>query len=163
MRQIDQPSVSVSVEVDATPEAIWPYVIDINSPIGRSKELVGARWLGGATEPSLGGSFEGTNRVGDSEWTTENFVTALSVNEVFEWTTESVENPVATWRFSIEDLGERSRLNFFAQLGLAENGISPHYKDDPEAEDRLLTRRLQVWTENMLATINGIKAAVEGA
>jgi len=161
MRQSDQPSVEVSVPVKATPETLWSFISNINSPIGKSKELLAAEWLDGAQGPALGATFRGHNRVGQSEWDTTNHVTACDVNKVFEWKVESVEVPVATWRFSIEDRGEDCVLTFFAQLGLGENGMSDRYKDDPEAEDRLLTGRLQMWQDNMLATINGIKAAAE--
>lgn len=161
VRQIDKPSVEVSILVNQCPEVVWQYVADITTPAKGGSELINASWLHGATEPSVGASFRGENRVATSQWETVCFVTEYTPLEVFEWKVESVENPVATWRFTMEHSGDFCTVHFYAQLGLARNGMSRAYENDPEAEDRILSGRLKMWQWNMEKTLEYIKSASE--
>jgi len=157
MRQIDQPVVEVSLAIAKSPSDIWPHVIDVSLPARYETELAGAEWL---DIPGLGARFTGHSRNPRAEWSTTCFVTAFTVNEVFEYVVESVEAPVATWRYSLSPAAEGTTVTFRAQLGLARNGMSHLYENDPEAEDRILTRRLEEWRKNMTRTLEGLKSLV---
>ncbi len=64
---------SVTVHMEASPEAIWELVSDVTK-IGRySPETFEAEWLDGAAGPSVGARFRGhvkRNGIGPTYWTT---------------------------------------------------------------------------------------------
>lgn len=161
MLQKDQPEVSVAVLIEASPEKVWQFVSDITTPTHFSDEFKAAQWINGATGPSVGAHFEGTNGRGETQWTTTCIVTQYEEQKVFEYCVESVEVPVATWRYSVQPQGEQVELTYWAKMGLAPNGMTAHYKGDPEREARIIANRMEMWRTNMQATIDGIKALAE--
>jgi len=94
---------SVTVHIDAPPEAVWALVSDVTQ-IGRySPETFEAEWLDGADGPAEGATFRGhvkRNGRGPTYWTTCKVVTCEPNREfAFVVGTDSVNN---TWRYVLE-------------------------------------------------------------
>lgn len=76
-----------SLRIEASPQRIYGLVTDI-AQMGRlSPECTGGRWLDGATGPSVGARFKGSNKRGLVRWSTTNTVVAAEPGAVFAFET----------------------------------------------------------------------------
>jgi Polyketide cyclase / dehydrase and lipid transport len=78
-----EPSISISTDVAATPATVWSLVTDLPRMDRFSPENVGGRWMDGASGPTLGARFRGTNRNGSLEWWTRVRVVACEPGRLF--------------------------------------------------------------------------------
>lgn len=158
----DQPTVEVSVEVDASPADLWPLISDPATPVAFSEELIAAAWVPPHTGPAPGAVFEGTNRhpaIGD--WTVVNHVSVCVPDEEFGWDPGGPDAPWARWRLRTTPNGATTTLTFWAQMGLGPSGLTAAIEAMPDREEKLVAQRLGEWETNMRATIEGIKAMAE--
>ena len=96
----DGPGTVVEVDVKAPVEAVWDAVTDINVGAEYSDEFQGARWADGATGPSMGAEFVGTNtHPAIGEWEVSCFVNRFEVGVEFGWVTSDDRRPGRTLVF----------------------------------------------------------------
>jgi hypothetical protein len=155
MKYAEGPSVEVETLVDADPEVVWALVSDIGTPARFSAELQEVR---GIDERH----FTGRNRhpaVG--EWETTCTIVANEARQTFSWVVGDPEFPSATWRFTMEPDGGKTRLRQWMQMGPAPSGLTPAIQAMPEKEERIIERRLEEHRANMQATVDGIKQLAE--
>lgn len=163
VKYADSPTTSVAVEIDASPDVVWPLLCDINLPGRFSDEFQRAEWVDDG--PAPGARFRGYNRREDfGEWDVPCTVTAMEPERVFEWTVGDVANKVSRWRFELDrgDGGTASALSFTAEMGPGPSGLTPAIERMPDREDDIVARRLSQWTANMQRTVDGIKEIAEG-
>ncbi len=161
VRFSEHPSVRVSVDVAAPPEQVWRLVSDIDLPARFSAEFQGAEWI---DEPGPGARFVGRNRhelIGS--WETTSWVTVYEPHRSFGWAVERPDDPVATWRFDLEETAGGTRLTFTAGLGPGPSAITELIAQHPDKEEKIIGRRLAEWQANMEATLAGIKELAEAA
>ena len=95
---------SVTVHMDANPEAVWALVSDVTQ-IGRySPETFEAEWLDGATGPAVGARFRGhvkRNGIGPVYWTTCS-VTECEPGRAFTFGVGAPGKAMNTWSYRIE-------------------------------------------------------------
>ncbi len=120
-----------------------------------SPENVGGRWLGGATAPSLGARFRGSNRRGWRRWSTTCTVVAADAGRTFAFEVSVAGIPASRWTYEFRPEGDATvvtetwtdrRPRWFALLAGATMGISDlraHNKVNIEAT----LARLAVATE----------------
>jgi hypothetical protein len=101
---------SVSREMGASPERIWSLVSDLSRMGDWSPENTGGTWLKGATGPTNGARFRGTNAHGKNSWTTNITVdTCEPAREIaFEVTAGGFK--VARWSYRIEATPSGARV-----------------------------------------------------
>lgn len=160
-RLIDKPTVEVTVDIDAAPEAVWPLVSDINVSAAFQDEFQGADWLD--AEVALGARFRGRNSMRDSQWETTCHIVAYEEPRVFGWAVDDPDDPVATWTFTIEPDHEGSRLTYTRVVGTAPSGLTAAIERYPDREEEIIARRDATHTEHMTAVLNGIKALAEAS
>jgi hypothetical protein len=100
----------VSAHVDAPPDDVYAIVSDVTRTPELSPEIVGCRWLDGATGPAVGARFEATNKVGRGPaWKNRPVVTVADPGREFAFErTEKLAGTVAwRYRFEPEDGGTR--------------------------------------------------------
>lgn len=94
---------SVTVHIDAPPEAVWDLVSDVTK-VGRySPETFEAEWLGDATGPEVGARFRGhvkRNEKGPTYWS-PCVVTECEPNRVFEFGVGKPGQAINTWRYEL--------------------------------------------------------------
>lgn len=162
VRYADSPSITITVEVAATPAVLWPLISDIDVPARFSAEFQGAEWIEGAVGPARGARFRGTNEhpvVG--RWTTECTVVDCELERSFGWLVGDPDDATATWGFELEPAGSVTLLRMWARMGPGPSGLTPVIEAMPDKEERIVERRLAEWRSNMEATIEGIKATAE--
>jgi hypothetical protein len=96
-----------SVVVRAAAGRVWDLVTDVTRTGEWSPENTGAVWLDGATGPTVGARFKGTNRRGKTKWTSTCEIVVADPNREFAFATGGAKKPDTMWRYTIEPLGER--------------------------------------------------------
>lgn len=81
------PGDTVSLHVDASPEALYAIVSDISRMGELSPECTGGRWVGKAKGPAVGAKFLGFNRRGWVRWATLNKVVEAEPGRAFAFET----------------------------------------------------------------------------
>ncbi|MGH8929460.1 MAG: SRPBCC family protein [Egibacteraceae bacterium] len=161
-RFADGPSVEVEVYVDASPGCVWRLVTDISLPARFSHEYQGGEWVEGSDGPARGARFTGRNRhPAIGEWETTCTVVECAPERVFAWAVNDLEHPAASWRFELEPQASGTRLRQSARLGPGPSGLTWAIKRAPDQEERIVADRLDELRDNMLATLEGIKAIAE--
>jgi nitroreductase len=158
----DGPGTIVEVDVKTPAKFLWPYVSDINFSSAFSEEFQGARWADGHSEPTLGAQFIGSNsndRLGD--WEVNCFIDLFEPNRRFGWSTSSVDDPAARWRFETATIAGATRLRYSVVLGPGPSGLTAIIGQSPEKESQIVAARIDALRANMLKVIHGIKESAE--
>ena len=166
MRYADCPTTSVSIEVAASPAAVWELVSDIGLSSRFSTEVSGAEWLDSAEEPALGARFVGHSaHDAIGEWSTTCIVTGFVPEHVFEWSVIGLDDDVSSiWRYTITDRGDGSvALEFWFQMGPGRGGLNYAIERMPDKEERIVARRMDEHRVNMERVVAGVKELAESA
>jgi hypothetical protein len=144
---------SASIEIRATPQAVWDLISDITRMGEWSPECVRAEWADGTTEPVLGARFHGYNRKGEIEWDEPCAVTVCERARAFAFDVPP-NSPVAThWRFDLVPSAHGTTLteSFDAPL-INVKGSVANYEG-----------RFESLVAGIEETLMGVKAAAEAA
>lgn len=162
LRYRDCPTVEADLFVEASPEAVWALVSDIELPARFSSEFKGAQWLDGATGPRAGARFVGRNHhPAIGEWESTCTIVEFESGRVFGYVVGDPDDPSAHWRFTLTPEDGGTRLTQWMRMGPARSGINLAIDAMPDKETRILRRRLGEHRANMEANLRGIKEIVE--
>lgn len=155
MNYADGPSVEVEVQIEAAPSVVWALVSDVTMPASFSGELQEVVTLDDT-------HFKGRNRhPAIGEWETTCTVVVNEPEQTFAWVVGEPGDPSAQWSFSIEPVGEGTRLRQWMRMGPAPSGLTPAIMAMPDKEERIIARRLEEHRVNMQATVEGVKRLAE--
>lgn len=94
--------VTVTRQIAASPEVVWGLVSDLPRMGEWSPENTGGTWVGGATGPSVGAKFKGSNSNNGKSWSTIAKVTAADPGSRFAFDVSVMGVvPVSRWEFEI--------------------------------------------------------------
>jgi hypothetical protein len=145
---------SRSIEIEASPEAVYDLVADVTRSGEWSPECVSCEWL---SEPGqVGATFKGRNRQGPVRWTTTARVLVADRPGCFEFATLHRDAPSTKWRYSIEPAGDGAT----ALTETFEAITAPWLID--LAERLFLRNRQQQLESGITASLARIKAIAEG-
>lgn len=153
------PGVTVEVEIDCKPAAIWPHVSDPDLLARWSDEFMGATWDG---EPGLGATFTGRNHheaLGD--WETTSHIVGWNENREFAWAVRDPEDSGTRWRFELVPLAGATRLRFAMTFGPGSSGLTWSIDSDPDNEAAIIRERQAIHRANMQRCVDGIRDLVE--
>jgi hypothetical protein len=105
--------IEVSKVVAASPEQVYALVSDLPNMGRFSPENTGGRWVKGATGPTVGAKFEGTNAIGKKKWKTLATVTAAQPATVFAFDVVAAGCKVAGWGFALEPADGGTKVTHF--------------------------------------------------
>src|ERR671938_268524 len=97
---MSQPSASVTVSVDASPDAVYSLITDLASLAELAEETAAMRWTKG-TRAAPGAVFRGTNRNGIRRWTTTCTVTEAEPGRRFAFDVRHTVVPISRWEYDI--------------------------------------------------------------
>ena len=86
----------------ATPERAYELISDLPRMGEFSPENTGGSWVKGATGPTVGAKFKGTNAKGKKKWSTDATVTIADPGKEFAFDVTAAGMKVAGWGFAIE-------------------------------------------------------------
>lgn len=150
------PKVSVTREVNASPEVVWAMVTDLPRMGEWSPENQGGEWVKGATGPAVGARFKGHNKNAKKSWSTSVQVNACDEPTKFSFGLMVLGKNWCDWVYEIEPTATGSRIthswidhrsSFASKLGKMVSGVS-----DRAAHN----------TRNMEATLQKLAAAIAG-
>jgi hypothetical protein len=161
---------SASLDVACPPLAAWRLVTAIERIGQFSPECIDAKWVDGASGPSEGARFEGTNRVVDEAndmefiWVRPCTVIAAQPPERFAYTVgDRYDGTAATcWDTKIEPTATGCRITqHFQHLPRGLSGIRHQADDDPTQAERIVEDRMQSLTNGMAQTLQRMKQVLE--
>ncbi|MBP2475912.1 ribosome-associated toxin RatA of RatAB toxin-antitoxin module [Crossiella equi] len=103
-------SAEATIEVKATPEAVYALVSDVPNQHRFTQECRGADWLPPATGPAPGARFRGHNQAGKARWSTTCRITAADPGRRFTYRVTGGPIKVATWSWTIEPTPDGCRV-----------------------------------------------------
>lgn len=155
MKYEDGPGTEVETLVDADPAVIWALVSDVTTPARFSGELqevqrIDERRFTGRNEHQAVG-----------QWETTCTIVVAEPERAFSWVVGDPTFPSASWGFTMEPAGGKTRLRQWMQMGPAPSGLTPAIRAMPDKEDRIIERRLEEHRANMQAVVEGIRREAE--
>ena len=136
MKVSDCPATEVEVRVDARPDEVWSWLLDVDLPARFSTEFQGGGWVEGA-EPGLGARFRGRNsHPVAGEWETVSTVTGYEPGRLFAWAVMDVTNPAASWKFELVPDGDGTILRQWAQIGPGPSNLTAIIGSMPSTRTR---------------------------
>lgn len=142
-----------SIDIAASPEAVFALVADVTRMGEWSPENVGARWLDGGTGRQ-GDWFEGDNKSGDREWTRACEVARSEPGRDFTFVVDGVQKNCTWWSYEMAPTDVGTRLTERWWIVNKTPAVQAATQEQVEARIAL--------TETMLAdTLAAIKAAAE--
>ncbi|HVA05510.1 MAG TPA: SRPBCC family protein [Acidimicrobiales bacterium] len=119
----------VSREIAAAPGLVYAAIADVTRMGEWSEECTACEWHEGYDGPVIGATFDGHNRHGDHEWTTQGKVTEADPGRAFAFECSMMDFHYSTWGYRIdptesgcrvtewnEDLRPDSALEFSKQV-----------------------------------------------
>lgn len=147
----------VSVRIRATPEVLYDMVSDVRRMGEWSPECRQCEWIDGATGPTVGARFKGSNRRGAARWSTKPRVVTAEVGHEFAFVTSHLGRDMTRWGYRFERVADETAvIESFEMLT-----DMPWYL---RLSDRLLIGvkdRKSDLEENMAETLARLKAVVE--
>lgn len=143
-----------SIDIDASPDAVYDLVSDLPRMGEWSPEATGGRWLAGSGR--VGDRFEGTNRAGDREWTRECEVVRAERGRDFTFVVGGVEANRTWWSYEMRSSGPGTTLT---EKWWVVNK-PPAWLEQP---DEAFRRRADLTLSAIETTLAGIKATAERA
>jgi len=92
---------SVSIDIDASPEAVYTLISDLPAMGRWSPECYRCDWQGGATAAAPGVRFVGRNRIGTRRWSTQGTVVVADPGRELTFDIQYLGLPVSRWTYRI--------------------------------------------------------------
>ena len=102
--------ISVTTEIAAPAGEVWSMVADLTRMGEWSPENDGARWIKGATGPTLGARFTASNHQGAKKWSTSGVIVEAEPGRVLSFRITVGPVKVALWRYTFEDTAGGCRV-----------------------------------------------------
>jgi uncharacterized protein YndB with AHSA1/START domain len=143
------------IHVDASPEAVWSLLSDVERMGEWSPECYQVNWLDGATAPATPGArFTGKNKWGPMRWSMTCEVKTADPGREISWATLQRGRELVTWTYRLEPSGGGTEV--VESFDVHWLPLGPRI-----VEDFVMLNRDQQRSAAMAATLKRIKAAAE--
>ena len=102
--------VTVSADINAPADKVWSLVSDLPRMGEWSPENTGGRWLAGATGPTVGARFRGSNAKGLRRWSTTCVVTDATPGKRFAFEVTYGPLAISTWEYDLSGDSASTRV-----------------------------------------------------
>jgi uncharacterized protein YndB with AHSA1/START domain len=102
--------IEISRDIAAPPEAVYAAIADVTRMGEWSTECHTCTWDDGVDGPAVGATFEGHNRNGEQEWTTQAKVVEAVPGRSFVFECSMFDFHFSTWGYRIEPTASGCRV-----------------------------------------------------
>jgi uncharacterized protein YndB with AHSA1/START domain len=149
--------IEISRDIAATPEAVYAAISDVTRMGEWSEECHGCEWHDGFDGPVVGATFDGHNRHGEHEWTSQGKVIEADPGRSFAFECSLMEFHYSTWGYRIEPTETGCRVTEWADDLRPESALE-FSKQMSGVEDRAERNR-----QTISGTLERLAAAVESS
>jgi uncharacterized protein YndB with AHSA1/START domain len=147
--------VEITRDIAAPPEAVYAAISDVTRMGEWSAECHTCEWHDGVAGPTVGASFDGHNRNGEKEWTTQATVIEADPGRAFAFECSMMDFHYATWGYRIEPTESGCRVTEWTE-DLRPESAMEFSQQTSGVVDRAGRNR-----ETMSATLERLAAALE--
>jgi len=145
----------VSRDIAALPEQVYAAISDVTRMGEWSEECHACEWHEGYDGPVVGATFDGRNRHGEHEWTTQGKVIEADPGRAFAFECSMMEFHFSTWGYRIDPTESGSRVTEWSEDLRPESAIE-FSRQVSGVDDRTERNRL-----TMGGTLARLAAALE--
>jgi uncharacterized protein YndB with AHSA1/START domain len=145
----------VARDIAATPQAVYDAISDVTRMGEWSEECHSCEWHEGFDGPAVGATFDGHNRNGDHEWTTQGRVIEADPGRAFAFECSMYDFHYSTWGYRIEPTATGCRVTEWSEDLRPESALE-FSKQRSGVEDRPARNR-----QTMSGTLDRLAAALE--
>jgi len=156
MKMSDSPSVSVETTIKAEPDRIYELVSDLDAMGSFGTEFQGGQWVSGKPG-TVGSTFVGRQRLGDSEWETTSTVTVAEPGRTFEWVVGDPDDHTASWTMNLRSVPDGTEVRYGFVHGPGPSGLRDRVEKHPDDESKFIEGRLEMLQQNMIKTLEGMR------
>ena len=143
-----------SIEIQASPEAVYDLVSDLPRMGEWSPENIGGEWQDGGSG-QVGDRYIGHNRTAERAWSVPVLVTVAERGRCFAFVTRPDEGPYVRWTYRLEPRGAGTRVTEIWDVEQLSPGRRGQTQEQLDERSR--------YTEGMLTkTLAALKATAEG-
>jgi uncharacterized protein YndB with AHSA1/START domain len=114
----------ISRDIAASPEQVYAAISDVTRMGEWSEECHACEWHEGYSSPIVGASFEGHNRQGEHEWTTQAKIVEADPGRAFAFECSMMEFHYSTWGYRIEPTASGCRVTEWSEDLRPESAIA---------------------------------------
>jgi hypothetical protein len=143
-----------SIEISASPEAVYNLVSDLPRMGEWSPENIGGEWQDGGSG-KVGDRYIGHNQAGDRSWSVPVMVTVADRGRCFEFATRPDEGPCVRWTYRLEPSAAGTRVTEVWDVEQLPQTLQSRTQEQLDERSRVV--------EGALATtLAALKATAEG-
>jgi uncharacterized protein YndB with AHSA1/START domain len=150
-----------TIEIAASPEAVWDLVTDLSRTPDRNRETERTEWVPPHDHAVAGAVFEGTNRIGEREWTVPCHVIEAERGRSFEWSVLDPAEASTTWWYRLEPSEAGTLVRHGFQHGPGFSFLRRAIEKEPSRMEQIAAGRIDMLAANMRHTLGCLKAEAE--
>ncbi len=147
--------IEISRDIAASPEAVYAAISDVTRMGEWSEECHTCEWHDGVDGPAVGATFDGHNRNGDHEWTSQGKVIEADPGRAFAFECSMFDFHFSTWGYRIEPTEGGCRVTEWTE-DLRPESVLEVSKQMSGVEDRVERNH-----QTMGGTLERLAAALE--
>ncbi len=145
----------ISRTIAASPEVVYAAISDVRRMGEWSEECYACEWQQGFEGPVVGAVFDGHNRNGDHEWTTQGTVIEAEPGRAFAFECALNDFHYSTWGYRIEPAGTGCTVTEWTE------NLLPDWALDTAKEISGVDDRTERNRHTMRGTLERLAAALE--
>jgi uncharacterized protein YndB with AHSA1/START domain len=147
--------IEITRDIAASPEEVWAAITDVSRMGEWSSECHACEWHDGFDGPAVGATFDGHNRNGDKEWTTQGKVVEAEPGRSYEFESSMMDFHFSTWGYRIEPTETGSRVTEWTE------SLIPESAQEYAAQTSGITDRAGRNRDTMSTTLERLASALE--
>ena len=149
------PRIEISRDIAASPEAVYAAISDVTRMGEWSEECHACAWHEGVEHGAVGATFDGHNRSGEHEWTSQGKVIEAEPGRSFAFECSMFDFHFSTWGYRIEPTDTGCRVTEWSE-DLRPDSVKEISAEMSGIEDREARNR-----QTMSGTLERLAAALE--
>ncbi len=147
--------IEITRDIAASPQDVYAAIADVTRMGEWSSECHSCEWHDGFDAPVVGATFDGHNRNGDKEWTTQGKVVEAEPGRSFVFECSMMDFHYSTWGYGIEPTQTGSRVTEWTE-SLIPDSAQEYARETSGVPDREARNR-----ETISTTLERLADALE--